>query len=451
MRLIIIGGVAAGTKAAAKAQRVNPDLEIILYQQEAEVSYSACGETYVISGVIEDSNKLIIRQAADFVRSGIQVFTQHRVESIDTANQQLTVHDLQNQRIFTSNYDRLILATGARPFIPDINGVQATGVLVLRSWTDLTHFRTCLATLKPRKAIIVGTGYVCLELAEALNQLNIATSIIGRSKRILSAFDVEMAERVAQHLLDNGVELLLGEQISEILTQDNRVTGVLTTKGQRVCADIVVLAMGIKPNVELAQYAGIALGTTGAIQVNERMETSVSGIYAAGDCSETLNRITGCSMWQPLGDLANLQGRVAGENAAGGNAIFSGCFGTAILKTFDFSVAITGLSESAARQHGFEVLAVEVNALDKARYYPDAKSSTLKLVADASSGRLLGAQAVGCGASDKLIDIAATALLGKLTCAELENADFAYSPPFSPVLSPIIVAAGALNSQRKKR
>jgi 1-aminocyclopropane-1-carboxylate deaminase/D-cysteine desulfhydrase-like pyridoxal-dependent ACC family enzyme len=292
----------------------------------------------------------------------------------------------------------------------------------------------------------IGAGYG-IPSAEALTHLNIATTIIGRSQRILSAFDVEMAARVAQHLFDKGVKLLLSTQMGEILTQDQRVTGVLTTTGQRVDADIVVLAMGIKPNVELAQHAGIALGTTGAIHVNQQMATDISGIYAAGDCAESINRITGTAIWQPLGDTANLQARVAGENAAGGKAIFQGCFGTTILKAFDFNIAITGLSETAARQHGFEPIAVEINATDRARYYPNAKSSTLKLIADTNSGKLLGAQAVGGGASDKLIDIVATALLGKLSCADLENADFAYYPPFSPVLSPVIVAAGILNDQ----
>lgn len=313
--------------------------------------------------------------------------------------------------------------------------------------TEFTHFRDSLINLKPRKAVILGTGYISLELAETLTRLGIHTTIIGRSPRVLSAFDAEMAQRVAQHLLDNGVELLLNEQISEILTAHNRVLGILTKTGRRVDADVVILATGIQPNVELAQQAGIALGVTGAIQVNQAMQTNIETIYAAGDCAESLHRITGTAIWQPLGDTANLQGRVAGENAAGGNAVFAGCLGTAIFKTFDFNVAITGLSETAARQHGFEVIAVEVKGLDRARYYPNAKSSTLKLIADKNSGRLLGAQAVGCGASDKLIDIVATALLGNLSCADLENADLAYSPPFSPVLSPVIVAAGLLNNR----
>jgi hypothetical protein len=212
-------------------------------------------------------------------------------------------------------------------------------------------------------------------------------------------------------------------------------------------ADLAVIAMGVRPNCELAKTGGIALGQTGAIAVNSAMETRTPGIFAAGDCCETVNRITGKPVWMPLGDIANLQGRVAGENAAGGSAHFPGVFGTAIFKSFDLGVAMTGLSEQAALESGFDPVSVEMAGSDRARYYPGRRQFSFKLVADRRSGLVLGAQAIGTGTVDKMIDIVATALLGKLTCADLENADFAYSPPFSPVLSPVIVAAGALNKK----
>jgi NADPH-dependent 2,4-dienoyl-CoA reductase/sulfur reductase-like enzyme len=212
-------------------------------------------------------------------------------------------------------------------------------------------------------------------------------------------------------------------------------------------ADLAVIAMGVRPNVELAKTGGIAMGQTGAIAVNSAMETRTPGIFAAGDCGETVNRITGKPVWMPLGDIANLQGRVAGENAAGGSAHFPGVFGTAIFKSFDLGVAMTGLSEQAALESGFDPVSVEMVGSDRARYYPGRRQFSFKLVADRCSGLVLGAQAIGTGTVDKMIDIVATALLGKLTCADLENADFAYSPPFSPVLSPVIVAAGALNKK----
>jgi NADPH-dependent 2,4-dienoyl-CoA reductase/sulfur reductase-like enzyme len=449
MRLVIIGGVAAGSKAAAKARRVNADLDIIIYQQEAEVSYSACGEPYLISGVIADSQQLLIRTPGDFAQDRIPVFTEHRVETIDHVNKRLMVRDLKTQHCFTDFYDRLIIATGARPIIPNINGIHLTGVLVLRSWTDLQTFCRSLSELKPRTALIIGAGYISLELAEALTKLNISTTIAARGQRLLSTFDSDMTALVRTHLQENGVSLRFNTRITELIGRGQRVTGVTTTDGEFISADLVIFAIGIQANVELAEQTGITLGKTGAIQVDTQMATNLNDIYAAGDCCETLNRITGTASWQPLGDIANLQGRVAGENAAGGNAYYQGSFGTSILKAFDFNIAITGLSEHAAKQHGFMPLSVTVTAMDKARYYPNAHSSQLKLVAD-TDGRLLGAQAVGKGASDKLIDIAATALLGNLNCADLEYADFAYSPPFSPVLSPISVAASVLISRIKK-
>ncbi len=455
MRIIVIGGVAAGTKAAAKAHRVDPNNEIILYQDESEVSYSACGMPYVISGVIADERKVIIRQPEDFAKDGIQVFIRHRVLGIDTGKQQLTIRNLQDNTDFTVSYDRLIIATGARPIMPNIEGITLEGVLTLRNISDLTRFKALLPALLPQKAVIIGAGYIGLELAETFHELNIKTAIIEKAARILPKFDLEMAQRVHDHLLENQVEIILGDGLVKLNGNNGRVTSVETELGKTVPADLVVVAIGVKPNVELAKEAGIELGTTGAIAVDSRMATNVPGVYAAGDCCETINRITGATTWMPLGDIANLQGRVAGENVAGGDvaggdAHFPGVFGTAIFKTFKLTVAMTGLSEQSALESGFDPISIVTEGSDRARYYPGRQGFSLKLIADRKDGRLLGAQAVGLEGVDKMIDIAATALLGKLTCSDLENADLAYSPPFSPVLSPIIVAAGALSSKLSK-
>jgi NADPH-dependent 2,4-dienoyl-CoA reductase/sulfur reductase-like enzyme len=443
MRIVIIGGVAAGAKAAAKAQRVNPEAEILIYQDEAEVSYSACGEPYVISGVIADAEQLLIRRADEFAESGVQVYTRHRVTDINPAQQQLSICNLSAQQVFTDHYDRLIIAIGASPVIPPIDGTDREGVLCLRSWTQFQALLLALTDLKPKHAVIIGTGYISMELAEAFCQRAIHTTIIGRSTHILSQYDADMAKHVQTHLQSHGVELQLGVGVKQFIGKQ-KIEAVELNDGCLIPADLVVLATGIRANSELAKQAGLELGNSGAIKVNHKMQTSNPFIYAAGDCCETFNLITQTAFWQPLGDIANLQGRVAGENAAGGNASFPGVLGTSIVKVFDFNVAITGLSETKAVKHGFKPLAVTVKAMNKARYYSNAQFSYLKLIADVESGRLLGAQAVGLGASDKLIDIVATALLGKLTCEEMENADLAYSPPFSPVLSPVILAAGVL-------
>jgi CoA-dependent NAD(P)H sulfur oxidoreductase len=447
MRIIIIGGVAAGTKAAAKAHRVDPNNEIIIYQDEAEVSYSACGLPYVISGVIDDEKKIVIRQPEDFAKEGIKVFTRHRVTNIDTKRQQLTVRNLKNYADEVVDYDRLILATGACPIVPNVEGITLEGVLTLRNISDLGRFKTLLNMIQPKKAVIIGAGYIGLELAEAFHERSIKTTIVEKAARILPRFDPEMAQPVHDHLLENQVELKLGDGLAELHGENGRVIAIKTESGKMIPGDLVVIAIGVKPNVELAKAAGIELGKTGAIAVDSRMETRTPGIFAAGDCCETINRITDKPIWMPLGDIANLQGRVAGENVAGGNVHFPGVFGTAIFKTFKLTVAITGLSEQSAQKSGFETVSIVMTGTDRARYYPGRQEFSLKLIADRKDGRLLGAQAVGSGNVDKMIDIVATALLGKLTCADLENADLAYSPPFSPVLSTIIVAAGILKSK----
>jgi CoA-dependent NAD(P)H sulfur oxidoreductase len=449
MRIIVIGGVAAGAKAAAKARRVDPSHEIIIYQDEAEVSYSACGLPYVISGVIDDDRKIVIRKPGDFAKEGIKVFTRHRVINIDKARQQLTVKNLDNNSDEVVDYDRLILATGASSIVPKLEDIMLEGVLTLRNISDLDQFKTLLNTLQPKRAVIIGAGYIGLELAESFHELNIKTTIVEKSVRILPRFDTEMAQPVHDHLLENRVKLILGDGLGKLHGKNGSVTAVETESGKMIPADLVIIAIGVKPNVKLAKAAGIELGETGAIAVDSRMETRTPGIFAAGDCCETVNRITGTPIWMPLGDIANLQGRVAGENVAGGSAHFPGVFGTAIFKTFKLTVAITGLSEQTAQESGFEPISIVMKGTDRARYYPGRQEFSLKLIADRKDGRLLGAQAVGSGSVDKMIDIAATALLGKLTCTDMENADLAYSPPFSPVLSPIIVAAGILKSKHE--
>lgn len=443
-QLVVIGGVAAGSKAAARARRVNPDLNITLFQDEAEVSYTACGQPYYLSGLIAKREALIIRRPADFAAEGIDVRVNHRVTRLNITERTLIVHDQERDKDRVVSYDRLIIATGARSLIPDIKGRHLDGIVTLRSIAELDRLRSVLDRLRPKTAVIAGSGYIGLEMAESLSELGIQVTLIGRNRQIFSRLDEEMSRPIHDYLRAKNVRVIAGEGIAQFAAKSGRVGGIITSAGTCVPAELVVLALGIRPNVELAQQAGIGLGSSGAIAVDERLETNVEGVFAAGDCAESRHRLTGLPVWEPLGDIANLHGRVAGENAAGGNARFPGVLGTAICKTFDLNIGLTGLSEKAARTAGFDPVSIVINARDKARYYPGARGFSLKLVAEMGSGRLLGAQAVGEGAVDKTIDIAATALLGKLSCSELENADLAYAPPFSPVLSPIIVAAQGL-------
>lgn len=443
-QLIIIGGVAAGSKAASRARRVNPDLTITLFQDEAEVSYTACGQPYYLSGLIAEREALIIRKPAEFAAEGIEVRVNHRVTALNATERTLTVHDRERDQTSVVPFDSLIIATGARSVIPEVQGCHLDGVVTLRSIVELDRFRAALARLRPRTAVIAGSGYIGLEMVESLSKLGIKVTLLGRNKQVFSRLDEEMSRPIHDYLVEKNVRVIAGDGVAEFEGQSGRVTAVITSSGICVPAELVVLALGVRPNIELARYAGISLGMSGAIAVDERMETCIEGIFSAGDCAESRHRLTGLPVWEPLGDIANLHGRVAGENAAGGDARFPGVLGTAICKTFDLNIGLTGLSEKAARAAGFETVSIVITARDKARYYPGARELRLKLVAEAGTGRLLGAQAVGLGAVDKTVDIAATALLGKLSCSDLENADLAYAPPFSPVLSPIIVAAGAL-------
>ena len=447
MHLIVVGGVAAGTKAAARARRVNRDIAITLYQDESEVSYTACGQPYYLSGLVASREALIIRRASEFKADGIEVHLRHRVLDLSTEDRIVKVRDLDRNSLEVVPYDRLILATGARPVIPAVPGSHLDGVVTLRTMAELDRFRSALDRLRPKGAVIVGGGYIGLEVAESLHALGVTVTIVERLERLFPRLDPEMGQRVHDYLIAKGVRVVLDDGMAEITENAGRVAAVVTASGRKLPAELVVLAIGIRPNVELAAQGGIALGPTGAICVDPRMETNVKDVFAAGDCAESFHRLTRAPIWDPLGDIANLQGRVAGENAAGGNARFPGVLGTGIFKTFDLNVGLTGLTEATAREAGLSPIAAVISARDKARYYPGARELTLKLIAESVSGRLLGAQAVGLGAVDKMIDIAATALLGGLSCRDLENADLAYAPPFSPVLSPIIVAASTLSSK----
>ncbi len=449
-RIVVIGGVAAGAKAAGRAKRVNRDAEITLLQDENEISYTACGLPYFLGNVIKNRDSLVIQKPASLRDKGINVLIRHRVEEIDSTNQCVTARNLENRQLEQFSFDRLIIATGAYPIVPEIPGRNLEGVVTLRSLSELDKFTGVLDKFRPRRAIIIGSGLIGIEVAENLSKLGISVSIVEMADRVMPRMDAEMSGILYEHLLKQRVKIILGESIVEIVGK-GRVSAVITETGKNLEADLVVIAIGIRPNVQLAQDAGVELGSTGAISVNSRMETRIQNIYAAGDCSETVHRITEQPVWNPLGDIANLQGRVAGENAADGNAHFPGVFGTSIFKAFALNVAMTGLTEITANQANIPIVSVTISARDRARYYPGAKPLTLKLIANSKSGRVLGAQMIGEGRVDKMVDIIATALLGKLTCQDLESADFAYAPPFSPVLSPVIVAAAAICNDMKTR
>jgi NADPH-dependent 2,4-dienoyl-CoA reductase/sulfur reductase-like enzyme/rhodanese-related sulfurtransferase len=442
-RLLVIGGVAAGPKAAAKARRCDPEMEIVVYQEEDDISYAGCGLPYYVSGVIEDREKLISRTPGKFAQDGIKILKNRRIERIDLQNSTVTGRRVGPGETFTDQFDRLVIATGAYPIRPKIEGIDLKNVFYLRSIFDADAVLEKVRSEDIQNVVIAGGGYIGLEMAESLVHLGKNVTIVELAPQILTLFDEDFAGILRQYLEKKGVKVFTSEGIQALKGREGKVTHVQTAARQ-LEADAVLMSLGIRPQVELAKQAGLKIGETGAIWVNEKMETSAEWVYAAGDCAETTHLITGKNVWIPLGSTANKQGRVVGVNVCGGNATFPGVMGTTIFKTFDFNVAKTGLNMREAEKEGFHPVQAVVRGFGHAHYYPGGKESTLKVIADKETGRILGGQTIGEGPSDKFIDILAMALHGKMTSRHLASVDLAYAPPFSPVLSPIIVAANVL-------
>ena len=449
-RVLVIGGVAAGPKAAAKARRCDPEMEIVVYQEEDDISYAGCGLPYYVSGVIKDREELISRTPGKFAQDGIKILKNRKIERIDLQNSTLTGRRVGSGETFTDRFDRLVIATGAYPIRPKIEGIDLSNVFYLRSIFDADAIFERIRPEGMGNMVIAGGGYIGLEMAESLVHLGKRVTIVELAPQILTLFDEDFAGILRQYLERKGVTIFTSEGIQALRGREGKVTHVQTVARQ-LEADAVLMSLGIRPQVELAKQAGLRIGETGAVWVNDKMETSAEGIYAAGDCAETTHLVTGKKVWIPLGSTANKQGRVVGVNVCGGRATFPGVMGTTVFKTFDFNVAKTGLSMREAEKEGFHPVQAVVRGFDRAHYYPGREESALKVIADKETGRILGGQAVGEGPSDKFIDILAMALHGKMTCRELAAVDLAYAPPFSPVLSPIIVAANVLMNKLEGR
>jgi len=443
-RVIIIGGTAAGSKAAATARRRNPDLDIMVLQSGAEVSYSACGMPYYMSDEEHVPRKMLVARTPDqFKRDGIDVRIRHKVEGVDPKKGAVEITNLESGKTWSESFDQLLIATGAEPIEPPIPVAEdAPPVVTLRSFSDMDRIRQMAG--KYQRVVIVGGGYIGLEMAETFHALGKQVILAELAPRLLPNFEPSVAETVQAHLEGHGVALHLGTGVAELTS-----SGVRLDSSEEIQADLVLMAVGLRPNTELAQQAGVNLGATGAITTDAGMHTNVERIFAAGDCTEVRHYVSDKQIWLPLGDVANRQGRVAGENIAGGDAAFSGVLGTAIFKVFDLAVATTGLSEAQAREAGFDPASCQVTALSRARYMPTCRQLDLLLVGDKASGRLLGCQAVGEDGADKAIDTIAAGLWGNLTADDMSEIDLAYAPPFSPVISPVQVAAEVLRKKLK--
>lgn len=452
MKIVILGGVAAGAKAAAKSRRLLPDAEIDLYTDDTHISYSSCGLPYYIEGNFEDYRLLLVVSPEDFEKKNIHVHLKNRAVKIIPESKQVLIQDLTAQRAFLVEYDKLIIAVGARPVIPKIKNVNLPNVFTLRKIEDGILIKEMV--LKSNKATIIGGGYIGIELLEALVKQNLKVTLIEYSPFVMTTFDEDMSKLIQDQLnsINNGrFEIMTSEIVTEFSGDVRGVKSVKTGTGKEFETDFVVICTGATPNVEIAKDAGIDLGVTGAIKVNAKMETSIKDIYACGDCVEEHLVVSDTKIWLPLGSNANKEGRTAAINACGGDDKFYGVLGSSVTRCLNLTMSMTGLTEKKAQALGYQPVSVTVTKNDKVGYMPNVNNITLKLIADSETGKLLGAQAVGAGDADKRINALAAALLAGMTVDEFYKNDLTYAPPFSPTIDPLLNAAQILMGKVKPK
>lgn len=452
LRVVIVGGVAAGPKVASKVIRLCQEAEVTVVEKGKLLSYAGCGLPYYVSGVVKEQKELMstpvgtVRDPVFFQNvKNVKVLNETEAIHIDRERKRVQIRDLVQDQETWLDYDKLVLGTGATPVVPPIPGTDLENIFTLQGVHDAEGIRTALAENKARDVVIVGGGLIGVEITEALVQRGCRVTIVEMMPQVLRILDADMARLVEQHMESHGVKVLTDTRV-EAFEGDGAVSAVQTSNG-RLSADMVVLAIGVRPNTTLARVAGLTIGSTGGIQVNDRMQTSDSDIYAAGDCVECTDLMTGKGCFVPLGSTANKQGRVAAVNLCGGQDRFPGVLGSTVCKVFDFCVARTGLGEAAAVEQGYDVVTALAPAPDKAHFMPEAKLLILKLIADRTSRKLLGAQSVGPGAGDKRIDVAAIALTAGWTVDQLAHADLCYAPPFAPAMDNILTAANVVRNK----
>lgn len=430
--------------ATARRRRDAAELEIVAFERGDLTSYSACGIPYFVGGLVDDVDELIARSPEEHRRSGIDVRTRHEVVAIDTAARTVTVRELDRDTAtpVIEPYDQLVIATGGRPKHPAIPGIETGGVFGIQHLDDGIALHRAIEELGARRAVVVGGGYIGLEMAEAMLRRGLEVVLLDRGTVPMHTLDEDMGELVAGALRDLGVDVRLGEAATALESEHGQVTAVVTEHG-RYPADVVVLGLGTRPAGELAAAAGIEVGASGGIGTDDHQRTSADGVFAAGDCVETHHRLLGRPVAIALGTHANKQGRVAGINATGGDAVFGGVIGTAVAKVCTDEIARTGLTEREAEAAGFDVFVTVIDATSRAGYLPGATPIRVRLVTERRTGRLLGAQIVGREGAAKRIDVLAACIWNQMTVEEILSLDLGYAPPFSPLWDPVLVAARA--------
>ena len=441
MRIVIIGGVAGGASAAAKARRTNESADITIFEKGPYVSFANCGLPYYVGETIQDRDELLLQTPERFwKRFRVQVHVLYEVININRKEKSVGVKSLVTQEITSHPYDTLILAPGAGAIVPDIPGTRSKNIFSVKTVPDSDAIKSFLHDHPSRNALVIGGGFIGLETAEALVNRGLTVTIVEKAPEILPPFDPDMARLVAQHLKENGVRIIVDDGIKGFHQTGEFTQEAELESGTRLPMDLAILSIGVRPELKLAREAGLEIGQSGGIAVNERQQTSDPHIYAAGDAVETTHLVTGQRTRIPLAGPANKQGRVAGANAAGGDLQFHGALGTAIVESIGITAAKTGLAEHEANRHGLEYFVSVTHPLDHAGYYPGAEALHIKLIVEQETGTLLGAQIVGEQGVDKRIDVLATALHAKMKVQDLEQLDLAYAPQFNSAKGPVIMA-----------
>ena len=440
MKVLIVGGVAGGATAAARIRRLDENAEIIIFERTGFVSYANCGLPYFAGGVIEDEEQLTLQAPEGFwSRYRVDVRIRQEVTKIDAEKKILSVLDLQNGTVYEESYDKLILSPGARPVLPDISGIKNERVFTLRTVEDALQIKNFADENKPKTVAVIGGGYIGLEMAENLARRGVGVTVIQRGGHLLGTLDSDMACLIHAEMQRHGVAVMLNANVTEISERDGRLN-IRSECGRAVSADMVILAVGVMPDTELAKRCGIELGMKGSIVVNDRMETSVSDIYAVGDAVEVVHFVTGKRAVISLAGPANKQGRIAADNICGVSSSYKGSQGSSVIKLFDLTVATTGISEAQARAAGYDCEKVVLSPMSHASYYPGGRVMTIKVLFDKKTEQILGGQIIGASGVDKRIDVLATAIRGKMKASELAELDLAYAPPYSSAKDPINMA-----------
>lgn len=449
MKVIIVGGVAGGATAAARIRRLNEHAEITVFERSGYISYANCGLPYYIGDVITDPEELTLQTPESFFkRFRINMKIHHEVISIHPECKTVSVKNLENGEIFEENYDKLILSPGAKPTQPRLPGVGIDKLFTLRTVEDTFRIKEYINKNHPKSAVLAGGGFIGLELAENLRELGMDVTIVQRPKQLMNPFDPDMASMIHNEMRKHGIKLVLGYTVEGFKGKDNGVE-VLLKDNPSLQADMVVLAIGVTPDTVLAKEAGLELGIKESIVVNDRMETSVPDIYAAGDAVQVKHYVTGNDALISLAGPANKQGRIIADNICGGDSRYLGSQGSSVIKVFDMTAATTGINETNAKKSGLEVDTVILSPMSHAGYYPGGKVMTMKVIFEKESYRLLGAQIIGYEGVDKRIDVLATAIHAGLNATQLKDLDLAYAPPYSSAKDPVNMAGFMIDNIAK--